>query len=153
MWSIGPLSEATGCNIETIRYYEKIELLPEPSRTSGGHRLYKPVHKERLLFIRRARDLGFSIEEVREFIALSDNESRSCGEALEMVQCHLDSVREKQARLQQVEAALLRMAESCKRCCSGAKAPDCTIVKALAGDGSTMPGEVVNCCSNRGAQP
>lgn len=147
MWSIGPLSEATGCNIETIRYYEKIELLPAPSRTNGGHRLYKPLHEQRLLFIRRARELGFSIGEVREFIALSDNESRSCGEALDIVQCHLDSVREKQARLQQVESALLNMAESCRSCCSGAKAPDCTIVKALAGDSQDTLGEVLNCGS------
>lgn len=152
MWSIGPLSEATGCNIETIRYYEKIELLPEPPRTNGGHRLYKPVHKERILFIRRARDLGFSIEEVRELIALSDNESRSCGEALEMVQCHLDSVREKQARLQLAESALVKMAESCRSCCSGAMAPDCTIVKALAGDSQDMLGDVADCCSNKHAQ-
>ena len=65
---IGQLSEQTNCKIETIRYYEKISLLPEPLRSQGGYRIYDEAHLRRLVFVRRSRELGFSIEEIRSFI-------------------------------------------------------------------------------------
>lgn len=86
--------------------------------------------------MRQARHLGFSLEEVRELIGLSENSDRSCSEALILVQRHLASVEEKLTQLQTIQDALLRMAETCQTCCPGAKAPDCTIVEALAGGAS-----------------
>tara|TARA_R100000306_G_scaffold54193_2_gene51337 strand:- start:159825 stop:160247 length:423 start_codon:yes stop_codon:yes gene_type:complete len=112
MSTIGALAKATGCPIETIRYYEKIELMRDPPRSEGGHRLYGESHKVRLLFIRRARDLGFSLDETRDFIRLSENESRSCNEALAAVQRHLETVAEKLMRLEAIQASLLTMAEA-----------------------------------------
>lgn len=70
--TIGPLSKRTGCNIETIRYYERVGLLPAPGRSPGGYRLYEDQHLKRLTFIRRARALGFSIDEVRKLLRLAD---------------------------------------------------------------------------------
>ncbi len=70
--AIGTLSKRTGCNIETIRYYERVRLLPTPARSAGGYRLYGTDHLKRLTFIRRARALGFSIDEVRTLLKLAD---------------------------------------------------------------------------------
>ncbi|MFV7430149.1 MerR family transcriptional regulator [Pseudomonas shirazica] len=133
MWGIGALSKETACNIETIRYYEKIGLLPVASRSNGGHRVYNETHRDRLLFIRQGRGLGFSLEDVRELISLSGDHQRSCSEALALVRQHLQTVEAKLAKLQAIQGALVEMADSCQTCCPGAKAPDCTIVEALAG--------------------
>lgn len=131
MSSIGELSQGTEVKIETIRYYEKIGLIPAPSRTSGGHRIYNTHHKERLLFVRRSRELGFSLEEVRELISLSENQENSCGDALSLVTRHLESVDEKLRQLQLIQQSLELMAKDCQSCCPGARAPDCTIIEAL----------------------
>ena len=69
---IGALSEQTGCHIETIRYYERIKLLPKPQRTEGGHRLYDREQVKRLVFIRRSRELGFSLDEIRTMLGMVD---------------------------------------------------------------------------------
>jgi hypothetical protein len=74
-FSIGALALATGTKIETIRYYERIGLLPQPARTGGNYRAYAQPHFDRLSFIRRGRDLGFSLDEVRELLRLSDDRS------------------------------------------------------------------------------
>ena len=76
----GELGSATGCNIETIRYYERIGLLPEPPRSPGGHRLYEEEHLRRLTFIRRSRELGFTLEEVRGLLRLVDGGLYTCAE-------------------------------------------------------------------------
>ena len=76
--SIGKVSAKTGCNIETIRFYEKETLLPAPDRTEGGHRLYSTKLVERLVFIRRSRELGFSMAEIRQLLSLVDGEQVSC---------------------------------------------------------------------------
>lgn len=133
MWGIGALSKQTACNIETIRYYEKIGLLPAASRSNGGHRVYHEIHRDRLLFIRQGRELGFSLDDVRELISLSGDRQRSCGEALTLVRRHLEVVEAKLSQLQVIRGALVAMADSCQTCCPGARAPDCTIVEALAG--------------------
>ncbi|GGY63690.1 MerR family transcriptional regulator [Cellvibrio zantedeschiae] len=131
MLGIGELSRSTGCPIETIRYYEKLQLLHAPLRTDGGHRLYNRNHQKRLEFILKARGLGFTLEKTRELLSLSENNERSCSEALALVQNNLTAVNEKLAELERIKASLLEMAKSCKSCCPGAKAPDCTIVDAL----------------------
>lgn len=143
MWGIGALSKETGCNVETIRYYEKIGLLPPMNRSSGGHRVYTESNRARLLFIRQGRELGFPLDEIRELISLSGDQQRSCGEALTLVKRHLESVEAKLARLQTIKGELLAMADNCQTCCPGAKAPDCTIVEALAGCGPRTSGK---CC-------
>ncbi|HBO9019076.1 helix-turn-helix domain-containing protein [Pseudomonas aeruginosa] len=132
MWGIGALSKQTQCNIETIRYYEKIGLLHTATRSNGGHRVYNESHRDRLLFIRQGRELGFSLDDVRELISLSGDRQRSCGEALTIVRRHLDTVEAKLHRLQVIQSALIEMAESCQTCCPDARAPDCTIVETLA---------------------
>ena len=131
MTGIGALSRATGCHIETIGYYEKLGLLPEPQRTNGGHRLYTQKHEKRLGFILKARGLGFTLDNTRELLSLSENNDRSCAEALDLVEDNLAVVNQKLAELQRIKDSLLLMSQDCKCCCSGAKAPDCTIVDAL----------------------
>lgn len=131
MTGIGALSRATGCHIETIRYYEKMGLLPEPQRTEGGHRLYTKKHEKRLGFILKSRALGFSLDNISELLSLSENSERSCAEALELVQVNLTRVNEKLDELQRIRESLISMAQSCQSCCPGTRAPDCTIVDAL----------------------
>ena len=76
----GALAARTGCNIETIRYYERIGLLPPPPRSAGGHRLYGRDLVKRLTFVRRSRDLGFTLKEIRELLRLVDGGTYTCGE-------------------------------------------------------------------------
>ena len=92
--TIGRLSDATGVKIETIRYYEKIGIMPNPPRTSGGQRIYSAAHQARLGFIKRSRDLGFSLDAVRSLLGLSD-EPPSCGEVHAITTTHLEEVRVK----------------------------------------------------------
>lgn len=132
MSGIGKLSQATGCSVETIRYYEKLGLIPAPNRSEGGHRQYLKMHQSRLLFIRQSRDLGFSLEQVRELINLSEDADRTCDITLDLVQSQLTSVEEKIERLQVMREGLLSMACGCRNTCSGARAPDCSIVTILA---------------------
>ena len=123
----GELAKRSGCNIETIRYYEKIGLLPEPDRSEGGHRLYAPADQAQLGFILRGRELGFSIDELRSLLSLVDSGDYTCGEVLAMTQQHLTSVREKIADLRKLEATLTEVASQC----DGGRAPDCPIIEAL----------------------
>lgn len=125
-FGIGDLSRRTAVNIETISYYEKIGLLPPPPRTGGGHRLYGEVHRSRLAFIRRSRQLGFTLEEVRNLLGLVEG-GHSCGQVKNAALSHLTSIRRKIADLRRMERTL---AETAGRCEGGA-APDCPIVDAL----------------------
>ncbi len=125
--TIGTLSKLTGCNIETIRYYERVGLLPDPPRTEGGHRLYGEPHVRRLAFIRRSRELGFSIEEVRELLELVDGKRYTCDEVHALTLDHLDDVKKKVADLRKMERVLKNMAAQC----SGGKVPECPIIDAL----------------------
>ncbi len=131
MFGIGTLSRETECHIETIRYYEKLGLLPQPPRSGGGHRLYNTSHTKRLVFILKARSLGFSLEKTGELLSLSQNAERSCSEALALVKTNLIAVDEKIAELQRMKDSLQLMSNNCQSCCPSGKAPDCTIVDAL----------------------
>ncbi|MBA3054980.1 MAG: helix-turn-helix domain-containing protein [Sphingomonadales bacterium] len=126
---IGMLSRRTGCNIETIRYYEKIGLLPAPARSEGGHRLYGHGHLMRLGFVRRARGLGFTLDEIRALLQLAEDRDRPCAEAREVAVVHLADVRAKIADLRAMEAVL---AETVLRCADG-KTPDCPLLETLFG--------------------
>ncbi len=126
-FTIGELSKRTGVNIETIRYYEKIGIMPNPPRSSGGYRMYSNPHLERLSFVRRSRELGFSQPEVRKLLILVDEHSYTCSEVQEMTTKHLRTVRDKINDLRKLEKALANMVSEC----DGGNIPDCPIVDIL----------------------
>lgn len=110
---IGELSRLTRCNIETIRYYERVNLLPAPARSAGGHRAYSTAHVMRLSFVRRARELGFALDEVRALLHLVDERDRPCAEARDLAARHLEGVRAKIADLRHMQVALEETIASC----------------------------------------
>jgi Cu(I)-responsive transcriptional regulator len=124
---IGELSKATGTNIETIRYYERIGLLPPPARTSANYRSYGEPHRARLAFVRHSRDLGFTIEEIRSLLDLSDHRDRDCGEADRIATSHLVQVEAKIAQLESLRDELTRIVGRCR----GGVAADCRVIEAL----------------------
>lgn len=126
-YAIGELAKATGTKVETIRYYERIGLLPEPARTTGNYRAYAPDHLARLSFIRRARDLGFSIEQVRALLALSRQGERSCEAVDAIAREHLAEVERK---ITDLEALRRELAEVIAQCGRGTIA-GCRIIEAL----------------------
>lgn len=109
---IGKLAAETGVNIETIRYYERVGLIAAPPRTQGRHRVYDEYHAQRLTFIRRSRELGFSIDDIRTLLAFSDGK-QDCP-ARELSLNHLSNVRGKIASLRKLERALKGMTDACK---------------------------------------
>lgn len=123
----GEIARHAGCNIETVRYYEKIGLLPDPPRTHGGHRIYGTEHIKRLAFILRGRTLGFSIDELRGFLDLVDGGAVTCSEIKSRTLDHLTAVREKLANLRRLEKVLKQIADQC----DGGESPDCPIIEAI----------------------
>ncbi len=113
MLSIGKLSRATGVKVPTIRYYEQIGLLGAPDRNSGNQRLYDSKARERLAFIRHARELGFPLEAIRELLGLSDDPARSCEQADAIAQRQLVQVEARIERLQALRGELERMVHQC----------------------------------------
>ena len=128
---IGELSRATGTNIETIRYYERIGLLPAPARTGANYRSYGGEHRARLSFVRHSRDLGFTIDEIRSLLDLSDHPDRDCGEADRIATSHLAQVEEKIAQLSLLRDELARIIGRCR----GGLAGDCRVIEALGDHG------------------
>ena len=124
---IGGLSKATGCNIETIRYYERIGLMPAPPRSAGGQRVYEEPHVRRLTFVRRGRELGFTLDEVRGLLRLVDGGDYTCEEVRTITLDHLDAVEQKITDLKQLAVVLQEMAQEC----AGGSIPECPIVEAL----------------------
>ena len=125
--TIGELSRLTSVNIETIRYYEKIKILPAPPRTEGGHRVYGPTEMRTLAFIWRARELGFTLDEIRALLDLGGPEKASCAEVRKIAAHHLQHIRGKIADLMKLERLL---AKTIARC-SGKTAPDCPVIEIL----------------------
>ncbi len=128
---IGELSRATGTNVETIRYYERIGLLPPPARTDANYRSYGGEHRSRLSFVRHSRDLGFTIEEIRSLLDLSDHPDRHCSEADRIATRHLEQVEEKIAQLTLLRDELARIIGRCR----GGLAGDCRVIEALGDHG------------------
>lgn len=128
MFTIGQLARATGVNLETIRYYERISLMPEPVRTSGGHRAYDDGHRRRLSFIRRSRELGFTLEQIRELLRLSAEEDRPCCSVEQIASAHLQDVRGKIDDLRRLEALL---AASVERCADTRGGASCAVLEML----------------------
>ena len=128
--SIGELAGASGVNLETIRYYERIGLMPPPSRTAGGHRLYEPQHERRLTFIRRGRELGFSLSDIGELLRLQQTED-PCGPVRAIAARHLDAVRAKIADLTRLEVLL---ADTVSQCTTSTAAPTCAVLEMIEGE-------------------
>jgi MerR family mercuric resistance operon transcriptional regulator len=125
--TIGSASRRSGVNIETIRYYERIKLLKRPGRTAGRRRVYDDELVAQLVFIRRSRELGFSLQDIRALLGLTDNRGRSCAEVKAITEQHAAAIRLKIADLARIERALADLAASCR----GVSAPDCPILVAL----------------------
>lgn len=126
--NIGELARTAETNAETIRYYERIGLLPAPPRTTGNYRDYSAAHVSRLSFTRRARDLGFSIEQIRALLGLSDEKNRSCEAVDAIAREHLADVERKLADL----TALRRELKSLIGQCRHGTVAECRILEALA---------------------
>lgn len=124
----GELAQRTGCNLETIRYYEKVGLLPEPPRAANGYRIYDAAHEQRLRFILRGRALGFDIVEIRGLLALMDGGHQTCAEVKVRADRHLADIRAKIADLKRMARVLTQTAAQC----SGDMVPECPIIDALA---------------------
>lgn len=123
----GKLARRTGCNLETVRYYEKIGLMPDPGRTQSGYRQYDKRHEDRLRFIMRGRELGFSIDGIKGLLDLVDRRAVSCADVKIIAQLHLEEIRGKLADLRRMERVLAETT----RCCSGAEVPECPLIDTL----------------------
>lgn len=124
--TIGKLSKATAVNVETIRYYERIGLLAAASRTDAGYRTFSEQDAARLRFIKRGRELGFSLEEIRTLVEFADQPAQSCSDVDRLVQIHLVEVRQRIADLQRLEAELQRLAG-----CRESSVRECRIIETL----------------------
>jgi Cu(I)-responsive transcriptional regulator len=126
--TIGRLAEATGVKVETIRYYERIGLIGPPPRTEGNYRAYGVPELMRLSFLRRARDLGFSLDQVRKLLSLADDRSSSCAAVDDLAREHLGEVDRKLADLLALRRELASLLDHCSR----GTVADCRIIEALA---------------------
>ena len=127
MLTIGKLGEATGVKIPTIRYYEQIGLLPAPERSAGNQRLYGQSAQDRLAFIRHARELGFSLDAIRDLLSLSDGPDQSCAAADIIAKEQLAAVEARIARLAALKAELERMITQCAQ----GTIADCRVIEVL----------------------
>jgi MerR family mercuric resistance operon transcriptional regulator len=125
--SRGTLARHSGVNSETIRYYEKKGLMPDPQRSAGGHRIYDQSHLKRLSFIRRTRALGFTIREVHDLLDLVDSEEYTCADVRDRTIVHLRDVEQKLRDLQKMKRTLDSMVSKC----DGGLVPECPIIDAL----------------------
>lgn len=125
--SIGELSKRSGANTETIRYYERIGVMPAPGRSANGYRVYGAEHLRRLSFVRRSRQLGFSLDEIRGLLRLVDGDAYTCAQIRELTLNHVVEIRRKITDLKRLKRVMEDMAAQC----SGGRAPDCAIVDAL----------------------
>lgn len=132
MVSIGVLAQQTGCSVPTIRYYEQIGLLPSGPRTEAGRRHYDGAAMHRLTFIRRCRDFGFSIEQVRELVGLADDPARPCMELRDIASGHLTALRVKLLELKALERSMAAFVRGCETGCAGGAVLDCFILDELA---------------------
>jgi len=127
MLSIGILGKRTGTKVQTIRYYEQIGLMPEPGRTEGGQRRYGNIEVDRLAFIRHSRQLGFSLQAIRELLEISDSPECSCAEVDAVAQKQLKEVEARIVRLEALRGELRRMISEC----NSDRVADCRILEVL----------------------
>jgi len=127
---IGELAHATGCRVVTIRYYERAGILPAPPRGANNYRHYGHAHLRRLRLVRRTRELGFSLDEVRALLGLVDRGGYTCSEVKALTAHHLEDVRARLRDLRALERALARLVGQC----SGDATPDCSLLEELFAD-------------------
>lgn len=127
MLSIGQLAKATGVKVPTIRYYEKIGLLPEPGRSEGNQRVYPDSAADRLAFIFHSRALGFSLDAVRDLLQLADHPDQSCAAADEIARNQLNAVKQRIEQLNLLRDELERMLEHCQM----DTVSDCRVIQVL----------------------
>jgi Cu(I)-responsive transcriptional regulator len=127
-FTIGRLARESGCKVQTIRFYEQIGILAPPARSGGNQRLYSDPDAERLRFVRHCRDLGFSLDAVRELLSLADHPDRPCVAADRIAETHLREVEQRIERLRALQAELQRMIDECR----GGRIADCRIIEVLA---------------------
>ena len=132
---ISDAAAASGCHLETIRYYERVGLLPEPERTRNRYRQYIDADVERLRFITRGRDLGFSLEEIRSLLRLAENPDLSCGEVDQLARKHLGDIQARIADLQRMASELARTIGACH----GDERGTCTILESLRQPAASAP--------------
>ena len=126
--SIGDLAKGTGTKVVTVRYYEQIGLLPVPSRTAGNYRTYSNEHMRRLRFIRRCRDLGFTLDQIRDLLRLSSQKDEECADVDRITAQHLMEIEQKISDLNRLAKELRRL----NNCCQGnGIIADCRILEAL----------------------
>src|SRR3546814_14409900 len=122
--TIGQLAKRTDSNAPTIRYYEEIGLLPKASRKASGHRTYSDADLKRLTLIRRCRDFGFSIEQIRLLVGLTEAPDGKCTEVRDLALTHLNTVREKRRALQELEQSLLGFVQDCQTDCEDGRSEE-----------------------------
>lgn len=144
---IGELAERVGINAPTIRYYEDIGLLPRPDRQDGNQRRYGDDAVKRVTFIRRCRDLGFSIDQVRILTTLMQDQSRSCNEARSLAAEHLNEVRSKLKELRVLERSIAEFVKSCDAACAGGPGPECIILEDLSNGTGCCSGNRREACN------
>lgn len=133
---IGELAKQAGCQVETVRYYEREGLLPAPARSEGNYRLYGPEHLERLVFIRNCRTLDMTLEEIQRLLALRDLPHESCAGINSLVDEHIEHV---QARIDSLLALRDQLSELRDRCNGPKEAEDCGIIRQLNVSGGVQP--------------
>ena len=125
--SRGTLSKLSGVNGETIRYYEKIKLMPDPTRSSSGYRIYADSHLKRLSFIKRCRELGFTLKEIAALLLLVEGGEYTCAEVRDHTMTHLNDVDKKIRDLRKMQRTLKTMISECE----GELVPECPIIESL----------------------
>ena len=136
MLTIGRLGQAAGVKVPTIRYYEQIGLLPDAHRSAGNQRLYGRDALDRLAFIRHSRELGFTLEAIRDLLSLSDRPDQSCAAADSIARAQLAEVESRLARLTALKSELERMVAQC----AGGRIADCRVIEALGNHSHCPPG-------------
>jgi MerR family mercuric resistance operon transcriptional regulator len=130
--TIGVLAEASSTGVTTIRYYERVGLLPSPQRSAGGHRNYTEGHLRLLLFIRRARELQFNIQQIRALLVLAEPAQTSCHDVHQLAAVHLKALRHKITELTRLERLLATAVDRC----SGKPVPPCPVLELLQSSGA-----------------
>ena len=140
--TIGTMAKRAGVSTPTIRYYEDIGLLPPAGRSPSGQRTYEESNLPRIVFIKRCRDFGFSIEQVRVLVGLSISPDKDCREVGNIARSHLNEVQAKLAQLRELERSLETFVTNCDAVCSGGRGRDCVIFRELA-----APAPRDKCCA------